>query len=129
MADSRALSLDAPDLVARVEQLDTEALDALPFGVIRLNAQGEVDYFSRTEAAQSGYRLDRAHGQRFFSAMAPCLGTPALMGRIERAQRAGTLDISLDHIGDFSDAQRAMRVRICSTRRGGGLWVFLQRHA
>ena len=120
------LTLDAPDLVARVEQLSTDALDALPFGVIRLNAEGTVEYFSKTEAAQSGYRIDRAYGQRFFSAVAPCLGTPALMDRIERARRAGTLDISLEHVGDFSDAERVMQVRICSAK-GGGLWVFLQR--
>ena len=120
------LSIDAPDLVARVEQLSADALDALPFGVIRLSAAGTVEYFSKTEAAQSGYRLDRAHGQRFFSAMAPCLGTPALMNRIERARLAGTLDISLEHVGDFSDAERAMHVRICSSG-AGGLWVFLQR--
>jgi photoactive yellow protein len=120
------LPLDAPDLAVRLEQLSDDARNALPFGVIRLNAEGKVEYFSKTEAAQSGFRLERTYGQRFFSAMAPCLGTPELIHRIERAQLAGTLDITLEHIGDFADPNRPLRVRISATDNGG-LWIALER--
>jgi len=120
------LSLDAPDLVARLEQLSREALDSLPFGVIRLNAEGVVEYYSKTEAVQSGFRLERAYRKRFFSEIAPCLATPELLDRMERARRAGTLDISLEQVGDFADPNRLLRVRI-SAAADGGLWVALQR--
>jgi photoactive yellow protein len=118
--------VDAQGLLAEVERLSPEALDTLPFGVVRLDEEGKVSYFSRAEAEQSGYGDRRAIGRDFFTQMAPCLGTPELLGRIESARRAGTLDILFEQVGDFGDPERELRVRVLSAS-GGGLWVFLQR--
>lgn len=115
-----------PDLRARAEQLPPEALDALPFGVIRLDATGKVTFYSKTEARQSGFGERVAIGRDFFTQMAPCLGTPEFLRRIEDARTAGTLDILFEQVGDFDDAERELRVRVQSAS-GGGLWVFLER--
>jgi photoactive yellow protein len=113
-------------LVASVERLTPDALDKLPFGVVRLDEAGNVTYYSKTEAEQSGYGDRRAIGRDFFTQMAPCLGTPELLHRIEQARRAGTLDILFEQVGDFDDPERELRVRVLSAT-GGGLWVFLER--
>ena len=120
--------LDVADeaLRARIEQLSPEELDALPFGVIRLDEAGTVTFYSKTEARQSGFGERKAIGQDFFTQLAPCLGTPEFLRRIERARREGTLDVMFEQIGDFDDAQRELRVRVQSAT-GGGVWVFLQR--
>lgn len=126
--DNRARALDLTDeaLRSHVEQLSPEALDALPFGVIRLDDAGKVTFYSRTEAEQSGFGDRKAIGRDFFTQLAPCLGTPEFMHRIERARQDGTLDVMFEQIGDFDDAERELRVRVQSAT-GGGLWVFLQR--
>jgi photoactive yellow protein len=124
--DAELSGVDAHGLLAQVERLSQEGLDSLPFGVVRLDEAGKVTYFSRAEAEQSGFGDRRAIGRDFFTQMAPCLGTPELMGRIERARRAGTLDILFEQVGDFGDPERELRVRVLSAS-GGGLWVFLQR--
>ena len=81
---------------------------------------------SRTEATQSGFGDRVALGRPFFTEIAPCLGTPQLLQRIENAQARGLLDISFDQVGDFGAPQRELRVRIMSAA-GGGLWVFIER--
>jgi photoactive yellow protein len=113
-------------LLARVEKLSHEALDALPFGVVRLDAAGRVLFFSRTEARQSGFGDRNAIGRNFFSELAPCMSSPAFLQRLEQARAAGTLDISFEQVGDFDDAQRELRVRVISAS-AGGLWLFIQR--
>ncbi len=111
---------------ARIERLSTQELDALPFGVVRLDAEGIVTFYSRTEAEQSGFRDRRAIGRNFFTQLAPCLSTPARQRLIDEARRTGTLDISFEQVGDFDDADRELQVRVISAS-GAGVWVFLQR--
>jgi len=124
--DTPALGIADEGLVAHIESLSPDELDALPFGVIRLDPAGHVTYFSKAEKEQSGYGDRQAIGRDFFTQMAPCLGTPQFLRRIEEARRAGTLDITFEQTGDFDDAERDLRVRVQSASTGG-LWVFLQR--
>lgn len=118
------LSEDA--LRVRLEQLSPEALDVLPFGVVRLDAAGQVTFYSKTEGEQSGFGDRKAIGRHFFTQLAPCLGTPEFLRRIEQAQKEGTLDVLFEQVGDFGDAERELRVRVQSAS-DGGLWVCIER--
>jgi photoactive yellow protein len=118
--------IDDDTLPARIERLSPQQLDALPFGVVRLDAEGLVTFYSRTEGEQSGFRDRRAIGRQFFTQIAPCLSTPERLRRIEEARRAGTLDVTFEQIGDFDDADRELHVRVFSAA-GGGVWVCLPR--
>jgi photoactive yellow protein len=113
----------APALAKTVEALDREQIDRLPFGVIKLDGEGRVTLFSRTEAMQSGYRDRPALGLDFFLNVAPCMGRAEFRGRIEEARRSGDIDIEIGWIGDFDDRNRDMQVRIQSAR-DGGIWIF-----
>lgn len=125
-ATAPLLHIDDDGLLTRVERLSPAELDRLPFGVIRLDGDGKVCFFSKTEAEQSGYGDRRAIGRHFFTQMAPCLATHERLEQLEQARRDGTLDVTFEQIGDFDDAERELRVRIASAA-GGGLWLFLER--
>ena len=117
---------DQPDLAAAIERLPVEALDVLPFGAIRLDADGTVVVFSGSEKRLSGYGDRPALGRHFFTRIAPCMDTPAFHGRIARALAAGNADIEFGWIGDFGSAERELRVRV-QPATGGGCWIFLRR--
>ena len=121
-------AFDDQDIVRQVERLSSAELDALPFGVVRLNADGEVSFFSRTEAEQSGYGSRPALGRRFFSELAPCMGSPEFRNRVEQAHADRTLDILFEHVGDFGNATRVLRIRL-KAASDGGTWLLLQRRA
>lgn len=114
------------DLAARVEGLSVSQINQLPFGAIRLDAEGRVSFLSQTEAQQSGLRSKNTIGLRFFTELAPCMANPDFVNRMDQARRAGKLDISFRQIGDFADAQRELYVRVLSAA-DRGLWVFIQR--
>jgi photoactive yellow protein len=122
----QALSLEVPELVRAIEALSEAQVDALPFGVVRLDEECNVLGFSKAEAVQSGFERLRAMGRGFFTEVAPCLDTPGFLERLGRARRRGTLDLRFEHVGDFSDPTRLLDVRVVSAS-GGGFWVFLHR--
>lgn len=120
--------ITAPGILARVERMSNEELDALPFGVVRLDSAGKVTFYSRTEAKQSGYGDRPAIGRKFFTELAPCMGNREFLQRVEMALAAGTLDITFEQIGDFEDAERELFVRVASSS-DGGLLVLIKRVA
>lgn len=112
-------------LAEAVEKLPAGDIDRLPFGVIGLDPLAIVRTFNKTEAQQSGFG-ERARGKDFFLDVAPCMKNGYFTGRIEKARAAGTLDISFSFVGDFSDHDREITVRVQSAS-DGGTWIFHQR--
>jgi photoactive yellow protein len=118
------VNFDAPDLARDLEQLTQSELDALPFGVILLDRDGTVKFYSQTEADQSGYgKLPL--GRNLFE-VSHCLASDDFRGRIMRAMEAGPVDIEFVWVGDFTDPKRDMRVRVQSARQGG-VWIMIER--
>ena len=118
------VDFDAPDLAARIEQLSQFELDNLPFGVILLDREGTVLFYSATEARLSGYG-EIPLGKNLF-AISNCLDSDDFRGRIERAMSEGPLDLEIGWPGDYGDANRELRIRVQSSRNGG-LWLFIER--
>jgi photoactive yellow protein len=120
------VEFDAPDLVSQIERLQPEQIDALPYGSIRLDPALRVTFYSRAEAELSGYAERPAIGRIFFSEIAPCMSSAEFLGRIEAARAKGKLDLEFTWIGDFSDPDRELQVRVLSGT-DGGVWLFLKR--
>jgi photoactive yellow protein len=119
---------ETSNLAAAVESLSPEEIDRLPFGVVGLNADGSTRVYNKTEAQLSGYKDRPAHGRLFFVDVAPCMNNDYFKGRIDRALKAGTLDISFSFVGDFSDRDRELFIRAQSAS-DGGCWIFVHRAA
>lgn len=61
--------------------LTAEQLDALPYGVIELDADGRVCAYNRAEERLSGLPRERFLGRNFFSEVAPCTRVAEFEGR------------------------------------------------
>jgi photoactive yellow protein len=125
--DTEALDIDTPDLARRLSAMTPEAIDALAFGAIRLDAGGTVTLYSARERANSGLRREVV-GRNFFADIAPCMQRPEVSGRIERARASGRLDVVFDFVSDLPSGERdvALRARLLATG-DGGTWLLLQR--
>ena len=125
--DIAAPDIDAPDLARQLAAMTPEAIDVLPFGVIRLDAAGVVTLYSARERLESGFRRE-VLGRSFFADIAPCMQRPEVSGRLERARAAGTLDVAFDFVSDMPSGARdvALRARLLSTG-DAGTWILLQR--
>jgi photoactive yellow protein len=119
-----AVDFDAPDLAARVGALSQDELDDLPFGVILLDREGTVMFYSATEARLSGYDGSPI-GYNFF-AMSRCMNTDEFRGRIMRAIEAGPVDLELGWAGDYANPASNLRIRVQSSPTGG-VWICIER--
>jgi len=117
---------ETPALARAVEALSEASIDALPFGVIRLAEDGSVQVYNQGERQLAGRGSRPVLGQNFFTEIAPCFARPDYLGRIERAQAAGTVDLEFGIVGDFDMAEKELRVRIQSAALGG-IWIFMCR--
>jgi len=118
------VDFNAQDLAARIEDLSQYDLDNLPFGVVLLDREGTVLFYSATEARLSGY-TGSPLGLNFF-AVSRCAGKDDFRGRIVQAMEKGPVDLEFAWPGDYGDPTRELRIRVQSSR-SGGLWLFIER--
>ena len=119
------VDFDEVDVGPALDALSDLERDALDYGVVKLDRTGVVSYYSKTEARQSGFRKP-AIGKDFFLEVAPCMNKPEFKGRLVEAWRKGKVDIEIGWVGDFSDADRELRIRVASAS-DGGVWILLNR--
>ena len=118
------VDFNAPDLAARIEALSQHDLDNLPFGVVRLDREGTILFYSATEARLSGYGMAPL-GKNFFS-YGECVGVADLRQRIMSAMESGHVDLEFAWSTEKTDVQRDLRIRVQSAR-SGGVWLFFDR--
>ena len=119
------IDFNSPNLASRVEQMSQDELDRLPFGVILLDREGTVVFYSKTEGRLSGYAPRSPLGQNFYE-VSRCMDSDDFRGRITRAMENGRVDLEIGWHVDFSDPNRDLRIRVQSCRNGG-VWIFIDR--
>ncbi len=124
-----SIDFNAADIAAQAEEARQSDLDALPYGVIKLDRQGVVKFYSATEARLSGYGVAPL-GQNLFD-ISQCPNREDLRARIMGAIESGAMenapvDLELAWLGDLSNPLREMRIRVQSAR-DGGVWMFIER--
>ncbi len=70
-----------------VSRLSPDELDALPYGLITLDAAGRVIHYNDTESRMVGLPKQRVIGKRFFGEVAPCARVREFEGRFEELVR------------------------------------------
>ena len=120
-----AVRFDAADLVKHIERLSRHQLDTLAFGVILIDRDGTVVFYSQAEARQSGYGKIPI-GENLFE-ISPCMANNDFHGRIRRAMDEGPVDLEFGWAGDFADPTRDLRLRVVSSSDNKGIWIFIER--
>ena len=119
-----SVDFDAPDLAAQLDALKDSERDALPFGVILVDHQGIIRFYSATETRYAQYPGEKI-GQDFF-AMAKRSAKDELWNSIQRAMDKGPVDLEFGWAGDHIDQKRQFRLRVQSSNTGG-VWLCFER--
>jgi photoactive yellow protein len=107
-----------------LDAMDGAALDALPFGVIGLDAAGIVDLYSAVEARYAGLTPASVMGRHFFTAVAPCMNNALVAGRLE-AEAA--LDVTIDYVLTFRMRPTRVSVRMIKRPASPRSYILIQR--
>ncbi|MEM1349819.1 MAG: PAS domain-containing protein [Myxococcota bacterium] len=75
---------DAPPLdLGFVNSVGADELDQLPYGLIILDANGDILFYNETEGKYVGMTPEEVTGLNFFKEVAPCTQVQAFQGRFE----------------------------------------------
>lgn len=115
-------SLNADDL-RRLRQLSKTRLDALPFGVIRLDGEGRIRAFNAYEARAAREEAELVLGTPF-AALAPCTKVKTFMQVLLKARRGERVDEVLRFVFPRHGALAWVSVRLYAESEDR-IWLFV----
>ena len=124
--ESADLAFDADGVGEQLRRVDEEALHDAPFGIVRLDDDGTVQFYNHYESRLSGVSPADAVGQNFFTQLAPCGNNHLFRGRFRDGVREGTLDERFTYT--FTYKMRPTLVDVRLYRDEAGLnWVLIHK--
>jgi photoactive yellow protein len=121
-----AVAPSATYFFARVNSITEEELDALPHGVIQLDAQGVVLRYNAFEAGLSGLSKQKVLGKNFFKQIAPCTDVQEFYGRFREGVAAGQLHCAFRFHFAFERTPCDVTVTLFYNERDKTVWVLVQ---
>ena len=113
-------------LFARADAISEAELDALPYGVIQLDATGTVLRYNSFEAGLSGLTKQKVVGRNFFKQVAPCTDLQQFYGRFRDGVAAGELHCTFRFYFAFQQRPRDVTVTLFYNHRDKTVWVLVQ---
>jgi photoactive yellow protein len=111
-----------------LDTLDAAELNALPVGVIQLDATGTILVYNDTEADLARRSAAEVVGRNFFTEVATCTRVQEFQGRFEEGVKRRELDVTFRYRFRFSD-ERAKDVKITMSYRPDTetVWMLVER--
>jgi photoactive yellow protein len=118
------MSMTEPALIERLAMATHAELDALDFGVIKLDSAGRVLAYNAYEQVATGLSRERVLGRPFFSEIGPCMNN-ALVA--ERLARQDELDVTLDYLFTLHMKPSPVRLRLLKSAQIAARFVLVRR--
>jgi photoactive yellow protein len=109
-----------------LDALAVEQLDALPVGTIRVDSEGRILFYSRTEAALTGRDPQQVLGRNFFTEIAPCTVVPEFYGRFLRGVVLGHLYATFEFVFDFAMQPVQVRITMRDSEQPDEYWIIVE---
>jgi photoactive yellow protein len=120
------ISFATPDLLAQLDSMTQTALDALDFGVVKVDDRGTVLLTNRYEAEFSGVPSEQAVGKNWFFDIAPCTNNRLFLGTFRKGVAEGQMNLYFFYAFTFKMAPTEVRVHLYRSPSGSN-WILLKR--
>jgi photoactive yellow protein len=112
--------------IERIQGLGESEIDRLPFGAIRLDREGTILSYNRTEAELAGRKKESVLGKNFFTEVAPCTNVQEFAGTFREGVRQGKLHTIFPYIFDYQMDPRNVWVTLFYSNETDTAWVFVR---
>jgi photoactive yellow protein len=104
-------------------------IDALPFGLISVDADGTIEQYNAYESRLSRLSKERVIGRNFFRDVAPCTAVKEFQGRFERfAAEPGSGAESFDFVFPFAFGRQFVNVTFLRGAQNGQIKILVNRY-
>ena len=122
------IDFSAPAIGDCLDSLSPEALDDLSFGVIGIDAAGDVCRYNRFESECAGLSKPSTLGRPLFTVVAPCMNNFMVAQRFEDAAATGQpLDTTIDYVLTLRMRPVKVKLRLVAAPGAAVRYVLVQR--
>lgn len=119
-------SFDDEELGEVLRTCSEDTLDQAPFGIVRVDDDGIVQFYNRYEADLADVEPENAMGQNFFTQLAPCSGNRLFHGRFKDGIRKGSLDERFTYTFTYKMSPTLVQVRMYTDEEGNN-WIMVRK--
>jgi photoactive yellow protein len=128
MDGESAMEFDQIDLLPTLDAATDEVLDTLTFGVIGIDADGQVQRYNSMESKMAALSPAKVLGNHLFTAVAPCMNNFMVAQRFEDALADGsTLDETIDYVLTLRMRPIKVKLRLLAATAVARRYVLIQR--
>ena len=106
-------------------QLTSEELDSKPFGVIKLDPEGKILFYSSGESQLTGRAKEDVVGKNFFSEVAPCTDVQEFAGKYREGVAKRDLHTVFPYVFDYKMEPRQVWVTLYWSDQSESGWVMV----
>ena len=110
--------------IRELDGMDDARLDALPFGVIGLDAEGETVIYNATESSYAGLARASVIGRPFVLATGVCMNNVLVAQRLEDEPE---LDATIDYVLTFRMRPTPVKLRMLKSAAARHRFILLRR--
>jgi photoactive yellow protein len=110
----------------RIDSLTESDFDALPFGAIKLDADGLILKYNLYESQLAGREPKEVIGRNFFTEVAPCTNVQEFAGRYRQGMAEGKLDTTFPYRFLFAKRVVDVEITLILSSEGETAWVFVK---
>ncbi len=122
------MEFTSPDILNWLETADDDAMDALDFGVIRIDPQGFTQRYNAFESREAGLPKADVLQQNFFEQIAPCMNNLMVAGRFSESRLSSTsLDTIIDYVLAFRSRITPVKLRLLYSPRINDHYLLIHR--
>ena len=125
--DSDSLHFEDDHLGEKLRAASDDELDDAPFGIIKVDDEGTVEFFNQYEAELSGMDPDDVVGRNFFTQVAPCTNNRLFRGRFKKGVRRGDLDETFTYTYTYKMRPTLVDVHLFRDEKGNN-WITVQKY-
>ena len=119
-------AFDDEDVGEELRHASSEALNDAPFGIIKIDDDGVVQFYNRYESNLSGVDPEDALGTNFFTELAPCSNNPLFLGRFTDGVEEGALDEHFTYTFTYKMRPTLVDVHLYRDEAGNN-WILIQK--
>lgn len=108
--------------------LDQSQADALDFGIVKVDDEGNVLLYNQWESDMAGVPVASAMGKNFFTQVAPCTNNRLFFGRFKDGVSAGDLDTEFNYTVTYKMKPTNVVVRLLRDGSSAN-WVFVAKRS
>lgn len=115
-------------LIANLELLTPAKADQIPFGVVRLDDNGDIEIYNKYNYdVFAGFNGMNVIGKNYFTEIAPCSNNFIFSGRFKRGVASDNLNIEFDYCFTYKLLPTDVRVRLYRDSATGSNWIFVKK--